>query len=74
VAVAERQRNLSDCRAGSVSCDYSKLTAVETSALAVAERERNYTACLKGYGYCDRSRLTLSEASGIPAERTASPR
>jgi hypothetical protein len=66
---AEHQRNLSACKAGKESCDYSKLTAPEAKVLADAEHKRNYAACLKGHGYCDASRLTPAEARAIPAER-----
>ena len=47
--------------AGDETCDYSKLTATETTALAAAERKRNYTACLSDSGYCDPSRLSADE-------------
>jgi hypothetical protein len=67
-AVAEHQRNLSACKAGEETCDYSKLTAPETKLLADVEPKRNYTACFKGNGYCDPSRLTPSEAGTIPSE------
>jgi hypothetical protein len=66
VTAAEHQRNLSLCKDGLETCNYSALTLSETGALAKAEQQRNYTACLKGYGYCDRSRLTPAEASAIP--------
>jgi len=68
-AIAEHQRNISACRDGQETCDYSKLTAAEAKILATAEHKRNYTACLKGYGYCDPSRLTPSEANAIPVEQ-----
>jgi len=47
--------------AGDETCDYSKLTATEATALAAAERKRNYTACLSDSGYCDPSRLSADE-------------
>jgi hypothetical protein len=68
-AVADHQRNITECKNGQETCDYSKLTAPETKTLADAEQQRNYRACLKGYGYCDRSRLTPAEAKAIPADQ-----
>jgi len=68
-ATAEHQRNLSECKKGGESCDYSRLSEREASALAIAEHQRNFTACAKGYGYCDRSRLTPAEADVLSAGR-----
>ena len=62
--VAEHDRNLTDCKAGRETCQYSKLTGPETGALTDAEQVRNYRACLKGFGYCDRSRLTPVRVEG----------
>jgi hypothetical protein len=73
-AIAEHQVNVVACKDGRQSCDYSKLTQEETSALAIAEHQRNYTSCLKGYGYCDRSRLTPAEAAAIPTKNSPAPR
>ncbi|HEX4920830.1 MAG TPA: hypothetical protein VFV92_08830, partial [Candidatus Bathyarchaeia archaeon] len=67
-AAAEDQRNLSACRDGQDSCDYSQLTPPEARMLADAEQKRNYTACLTGHGYCDPSRLTSSQAGAIQIE------
>jgi hypothetical protein len=66
VAVAEHRRNLSFCKDGLETCNYSELTPSEAAALTKAEHQRNYTACLNGFGYCDPSRLTPAEASAIP--------
>jgi hypothetical protein len=61
----EHQRNLSVCRDGRETCDYSQLTATEAKMLADAEYKRNYAACLEGRGYCDLSRLTPEESHSI---------
>jgi hypothetical protein len=66
VETADHQRNLSDCKAGLETCEYSKLTETEAGSLAASENLRNYRACLKGFGYCDRSRLTPAESNAIP--------
>jgi hypothetical protein len=73
VATAEHQRNLSECKDGLETCDYSALTPAEAGALKKAEHQRNYAACLKGSGYCDLSRLTAAEAGAIPPARGDSP-
>jgi hypothetical protein len=61
-------RNMSDCKEGRDSCDYSLLSRLEGQEVTRVERARNYTACLSGRGYCDRSRLTTSETAKIPPE------
>jgi hypothetical protein len=67
VTASEHQRDLSNCKDGAETCDYSKLTALEARTVAVGEQKRNYTACLNGYGYCDPSTLTPSEIEAIMA-------
>ena len=67
-ALAEHQRNLSACKDGLETCDYSRLTPPEAKMLADNEHKRNYAACLTGYGYCDRSRLTAKETRSIQAK------
>jgi hypothetical protein len=42
VAVVDRARNASDCRDGLDSCDRSKLTEREATALAVANQRRRH--------------------------------
>jgi hypothetical protein len=64
-ALLEHQRNLSACKDGQETCDYSKLSPSEAKVLADAEHKRNYLACLKGYGYCDPSRLTTEETVSV---------
>jgi len=66
VDVAVRARNMSDCREGRDSCDYSLLSPAEAKEITSAERVRNQTACVSGRGYCDRSRLTPAKAAKIP--------
>ena len=65
--------NLSACREGLVTCDYSLLSRAEAHALATAERLRNHAACLDRRGYCDRSRLTAAEAAAIPLPAGSAP-
>src|ERR1700757_3011260 len=64
---SDHQRNLSDCRDGFSSCDRTKLSEVERTALAVAEHQNNVTACNEGLRSCDHPRLTLSEARAASA-------
>lgn len=47
MAIAEHQRNLSECKDGLETCNYSELTQAEAGALIDAEHQRNYRACLK---------------------------
>jgi hypothetical protein len=54
VAVAEHQRNFSNCKYGVASCNHSKLTTLEGKEVTVAEHQRNYTACAEGYQDCDK--------------------
>ena len=73
VAIVEHQRNLSNCKSGQESCDYSQLTAVESEGLARTEHQRNYQACLKDTGYCDRSLPTPVEVRSIPPDHASAP-
>jgi hypothetical protein len=74
VALAEHRRNLSECRDGLETCDYSALTGAETGALTKAEHQRNYVACSSGSGYCDASRLTPAEAAAIAPTHNEIPK
>jgi hypothetical protein len=54
---------------GAESCDYSTLSASETTVLEGSEQQRNFSACRTGFGYCDTSRLTPSEAGALTAKQ-----
>ena len=58
LAVADHQRNVSDCDDGMQSCDRSKLTPAEARDSSTAERLRNIADCKDGVGNCDHSQLT----------------
>ncbi len=61
IAVAQHQRNVSDCKDSMSSCDRSKLTASEAREVGVSEHQRNLADCKDGLGGCDRSKLTKAE-------------
>jgi hypothetical protein len=62
---SEHQRNFSNCRNGSSSCDRSQLSDTEATALAVAEHRLNVSNCENGFTSCDHSRLTVVESRNI---------
>jgi hypothetical protein len=64
VAIAEHQRNLSDCNQNVGTCDYSKLTQQETKAIVAADQQNNFAECSRG-GACNYSKLTESEAARV---------
>ena len=65
VAIAEKQKNASDCWNGWSGCKLSKLSPSEVSEVTVAEHRRNVTQCWDGEVACDRSKLSTTELSAV---------
>ena len=72
--MAEHRRNVSQCWDGWATCDRSKLSTTELSAVIVADHQRNYTACVGGYMPCDHAALTSVEAGSLAAESKTATR
>ena len=72
--MAEHRRNVTECWDGEMSCDRSKLSTTELSAVNVADHQRNYLACISGSVDCEPSRLTPAEAAAITTPASKRPR
>jgi len=65
LAVAQHQKNVSNCMIGLGSCDPSGLTPFEAREWNVVQHRRNLVDCQNGSDACDRSKLTPLEIRDI---------
>src|SRR6187397_1812995 len=57
--------NLLACKQGPASCDRSRLSLSERTAVARADHARDVSDCRKGREACDRSRLNPAETTAL---------
>ena len=65
LALARRERLVSDCLSGLAGCDHSRLTPAEEHEVLRSERARNLSLCSNGWDGCDRARLNAREIAEV---------